>query len=169
MRQKGQDALVALVTAYADGLTDDEAFTRALGQDLAAFQAGWLATSGASEPTQYGPQPAPAGPLPSGWTGPATTPGAAGPSATPVRHERDRVASGGDVPRRPTSSSSTEVPSYTPVLLVLAIVVVLVVVVLAHRAAPRPERLRGDVRGTRPRHPDLAGHARRRAARARAS
>ena len=70
MRPKGQDALVALVAAYGDGLTDDEAFTSALGLDLAAFQAGWLADLGAAAPTQYGPQPAPPGPLPSGWTGP---------------------------------------------------------------------------------------------------
>ncbi len=52
-------------TAYADGLTDDEAFQRALGEDLAAFQAGWLADLGAAEPQRYGPEPAPAGPLPS--------------------------------------------------------------------------------------------------------
>ncbi len=86
VRTQSQDALVSLVNAYSAGLTDDEAFTQALGQDLAAFQAGWLADLGATTPKEYGPQPAPAGPLPSGWTGPAATPGsivvpAASPSA----------------------------------------------------------------------------------------
>jgi hypothetical protein len=75
VRTQSQDALVSLVKAYADGLTDDEAFTRALGEDLATFQAGWLADLGASTPKEFGPQSAPAGPLPSGWSGPAATPG----------------------------------------------------------------------------------------------
>lgn len=130
VRQKGQDALVALVTAYADGLTDDEAFTRALGLDLAAFQAGWLDDLGASEPKQYGPQPAPAGPLPSGWTGPAPTAGsAANPGASPA--DTGVIASRAAMSAAPASSASTtEVPSYTPVLLVLALLVLLVLVVL---------------------------------------
>jgi hypothetical protein len=59
VRREGRDALVALVTAYADGLTDDEAFTRALGEDLAAFQAGWLDDLGAEAPRRFGPHPAP--------------------------------------------------------------------------------------------------------------
>ena len=42
VREHGQDAMVALVVAYKDGLTDDEAFTTALGVDVATFQAGWL-------------------------------------------------------------------------------------------------------------------------------
>ena len=138
VRQKGQDALVALITAYADGLTDDEAFTRALGLDLAAFQAGWLDDLGASEPTQYGPQPAPAGPLPSGWTGPAMTPGAAGPSASPA--DTGVIASRAALSPAPAASTtSSQVPSYGPVLLVLAIVVVgiLVLLVIAHRRGQR--------------------------------
>ena len=68
VRTHGRDALVALVQAYKDGLTDDEAFTRALGVDLAAFQTGWLKELGADQPEQYGPQPGPAGPLPPGWS-----------------------------------------------------------------------------------------------------
>ena len=129
VRENGQDALVALVIAYADGLTDDEAFTRALGLDLAAFQAGWLDDLGASEPRQYGPQPAPPGPLPSGWTGPAPTPGAAAPNATPV----DTGVAASRAAASATAAvnvARAEVPSYTPVLLVLAILVVLVLVVL---------------------------------------
>ena len=34
----GQDALVGLIRSYADGVSDDEAFTAALGMDVAAFE-----------------------------------------------------------------------------------------------------------------------------------
>ncbi len=73
VRTNDEASLVNLVLAYKEGLTDDEAFTKALGVDLAAFQAGWLGELGASAPEQFGPHPAPAGPLPSGWSGPAPT------------------------------------------------------------------------------------------------
>jgi len=90
VRTKDQDALIGLVLAYKDGLTDDEAFTKVLGQDLAAFQDSWLAELGASVPEEFGPQPAPPGPLPSDWSGPAATsapnasPGPASPGSDPT-------------------------------------------------------------------------------------
>ena len=65
----GEDALVALIRSYADGLTDDEAFTAALGMDMSTFGAAWLDALGAAAPTKYGPQPAPPGPIPSAWLG----------------------------------------------------------------------------------------------------
>ena len=84
VRAFGTDALVKLVRSYADGVTDDEAFQTGIGQDMAAFQAGWLKDLGTTAPTAVGPQPAPAGPLPEGWTGqpgaPVVTPG---PTAAP--------------------------------------------------------------------------------------
>jgi hypothetical protein len=64
----GQDDLVALIRSYADGVTDDEAFTAATGADLAAFDAAWAASLDAELPEPVGPQPAPAGPLPPDWT-----------------------------------------------------------------------------------------------------
>jgi hypothetical protein len=92
VRTDGRDALLALVKAYRDGVTDDEAFSRALGRDLAAFQDGWLTELGAKPPVRYGPVPAPAGPLPPGWSGADATPvpglatpaPGASPGATPV-------------------------------------------------------------------------------------
>jgi len=82
VRTYGQDALVRLVRSYADGVSDDDAFTAALGVDTAGFEAGWLADLGADAPVPYGPQPAPTGPIPPGWVGaPSST---AGPSATTV-------------------------------------------------------------------------------------
>ena len=89
IRTHGQDALVSLIGSYADGLTDDEAFEAAIGMDVAAFNAAWLADLGAVVPKRYGPQPAPAGPRPSAWGvsgGPVATsaPGDPAPVATPL-------------------------------------------------------------------------------------
>ena len=64
IRTHGEDALVRLIRSYADGRTDDEAFTAAIGQDVATVGAAWLADLGAAPPTRYGPQPAPPGPAP---------------------------------------------------------------------------------------------------------
>ncbi|MEO8272799.1 MAG: peptidase MA family metallohydrolase [Chloroflexota bacterium] len=89
VRTHGREALVKLIRSYADGVSDDAAFTAALGVDTAGFEAGWLADLGFPAPQPLGPQPAPVGPLPPGWNaGPAPTPGpgASGPvaTATPV-------------------------------------------------------------------------------------
>jgi hypothetical protein len=77
----GQPALVALIRSYAEGITDDEAFTRALGVDEAGFEASWYAALGARTPTARGPQDAPLGPIPSGWSAPTWTPA---PGPTPA-------------------------------------------------------------------------------------
>ncbi len=98
VRTKGSDTLYGLVLGYRDGLTDDEAFTRALGTDLAGFQAGWLSELGAAPPVRYGPQPAPAGPLPAEWGGSGQTPAAGAPSAaaTPAAGPSSPASGGGD-------------------------------------------------------------------------
>lgn len=74
VRTRGEEALIGLVRSYREGITDDEAFTRAIGVDVAGFQAAWLAELSADEPVRYGPQPAPAGPVPPGWEGAQATP-----------------------------------------------------------------------------------------------
>ncbi len=79
IRDFGEDALVRLVRSYADGVTDDEAFRAALGVDVESFQASWYDDLGIAAPRPWGPQPAPSGPLPAGWEGPAPTPGEASP------------------------------------------------------------------------------------------
>jgi hypothetical protein len=86
VRTYGQSALVGLIRSYADGISDDAAFSAALGADTAGFEAGWLADIGVEAPVPFGPQPAPPGPLPPGWlAGPGQTagPGTSGPIATP--------------------------------------------------------------------------------------
>lgn len=86
VRTYDRDALVALIRSYATGVTDDEAFTAALGVDTAAFEAAWLTSLGAAAPVRHGPQPAPPGPVPDGWSGSAPNPSVApatGSSAPP--------------------------------------------------------------------------------------
>lgn len=86
----GRDALIGLIRSYADGVSDDEAFSAALGVDFGGFERSWLDGLGAAAPVRHGPQPAPGGPLPEGWSGAAPNatiqPGATGappPAATP--------------------------------------------------------------------------------------
>lgn len=90
VRTYGPNALVTLIRSYADGRTDDEAFTDALGLDMTAFGSAWFADVGATEPTKDGPRPAPRGPVPAAWEGTGglistPAPGAAnpGPGARP--------------------------------------------------------------------------------------
>ena len=83
-----RDALVGLVRRYHDGLSDDDAFRKALGEDLTAFQKAWYTDLGAQEPQRRGPQPAAPGPVPPGWnvavprSTPAVSTSPAGPAAT---------------------------------------------------------------------------------------
>ncbi len=109
----GEDALVALIRSYADGLTDDEAFTAALGMDMSAFGAAWLEALGAAPPTRYGPQPAPPGPVPPAWLG---EPGGNAPPP----------ASGGapTSPGSPPGEGSTASDSTVVVLVVVVAVIV---------------------------------------------
>ena len=94
----GQDALVGLIRSYADGVSDDEAFTAALGMDMAAFEQSWLEGLGASVPVQHGPQAAPGGPLPEGWS-------AAAPNATSQPGATPRATSGTNAPIDEPSSA----------------------------------------------------------------
>jgi hypothetical protein len=90
IRTYGSDALVTVIRSYKDGRTDDEAFKAGLGVDMTDFGAAWLADLGARPPTRYGPQPAPAGPVPTArLTEPIAGP-AASPAASPVAPSVER-------------------------------------------------------------------------------
>ncbi len=134
VRTDGERALLDLVAAYADGPTDDEAFTRALGRDLGAFQDGWLAELGAPAPVQYGPAANPPGAIPPGWDAPAPGAGPAATAAAPV----------------PTGSPASALPSAAPAapgeaptqggsetVLVLGAVALVVLVVIAGMVVAR--------------------------------
>jgi hypothetical protein len=109
VRTHGKDALVTLVRSYADGRTDDEAFSAALGVDATAFGAAWLKDVDGKQPTRFGPQTAPPGPVPAAWGGTDGS-GRSGP-----------VSGAGDV------------PDWMPPLVALIGVVVIVLLVAAAR------------------------------------
>ena len=46
VRKYGQPAVAKLVRAYANGVTDDEAFVAGMGIDVAAFNSAWMAANG---------------------------------------------------------------------------------------------------------------------------
>jgi hypothetical protein len=119
IRTYGKDALVKLIRSYADGVSDDAAFTAALGVDAAGFEAGWLSDVGVKDPAPFGPKPAPPGPLPPGW---GAAPVASGPPvATPP------PASGG----LDGGSSDVGTTIVIGVVLLFGIVVVLGIIVVA--------------------------------------
>ena len=99
IRTHGRDALVQLIRSYVDGVSDDAAFSAALGVDTAGFEAAWLGDLGVKAPAPYGPVPAPPGPVPPGWlAAPGATAGpvASGPSPTPT--VRPGTSEGADFP-----------------------------------------------------------------------
>ena len=135
VRTYGQDALVTLIRSYADGRTDDEAFSNALGVDATAFADAWLKDVNGKQPTRYGPQPAPAGPLPAAWGGsggsggspPPVTGGAAAPTAVPAGSPGTEAADG-----------AGDVPDWIPPLVALiGVVVIVLLVVGARRSRPK--------------------------------
>jgi hypothetical protein len=124
VRTDGEPALYALVDAYAAGLTDDEAFTKALGRDVEAFQAGWLDELGAETPVQLGPVANPPGPVPPGWDAPV--PGVS-PGPTPgIASQPPGASVGPSTPGEPGDATGS---SDAPLLLLALGGVVLVVVV----------------------------------------
>ena len=142
VRTYGKDALVKLIRSYASGRTDDEAFKDALGIDAEAFSNAWLADAnpGGKPLTAYGPQPAPSGPVPAGWSG-AVSPG--GPIATPVGGGIGAAAPSSV----PSATTDTGAPGNTggldveawvaPFVAVIAIVILIVVLVTARSSRRR--------------------------------
>jgi hypothetical protein len=129
----GSDALVTLIRSYAQGRTDDEAFSAALGLDMTAFGEAWFSDMNAKAPTRYGPQPAPPGPVPAAWQGstggtPTGAPAAGSSQGAPVPGATGSVAS----PVAPSGSSGPD--TIVLVLLIAAVVAVVAVAVLVARS-----------------------------------
>jgi peptidase MA superfamily protein len=127
VRTYGKEALLKLVDAYATGPTDDEAFTTAIGKDVAGFQQGWLEELGASPPQPRGPQAAPAGPVPPGWEGQApgqpTTPPASSPAAPASSPAPAASAPGAPGTAGPGDGASTLALALVGVAVVVVVVV----------------------------------------------
>ena len=129
VRVNGPDTLVKLIRSYAEGVSDDQAFEAALGRDVAGFEADWLKELGARPPTRLGPKPAPAGPLPDGWSGPQPNPSfeVLG-SAPPVPPA---------APRPPGTPDDPLARFLTPSLSVLGVVLIVVLFALGLRRMGR--------------------------------
>ena len=63
----GEEALVELITSFAEGSGLDGAFERATGDSFAAFDDAWLASLGTSQPEAFGPQEPEPGRTPEAW------------------------------------------------------------------------------------------------------
>jgi hypothetical protein len=142
-RKYGVNALVKLILAYKQGPTDDAALQSAVGLDMNGFQTAWYQDIGATPPSQFGPKPAPSGPLPSGWTGAvasnapgasasgpaavaaAPTPPAAAPAATPAAA----------APSDATGSSGDDLTLVLGAIVLVSAVVLIGIVVAGRRAA----------------------------------
>ena len=83
IRTYGDQKFWDLVKSYANGVSDDDAFTAATGADVTAFNAAWFQSLGLTPPAPAGPQPGAPGPVPSDWTGTAGAPPTLSPLATP--------------------------------------------------------------------------------------
>ncbi len=140
IRTYSTDALVKMIRSYADGRTDDEAFTAALGQDMTAFGAAWLADVHARAPTKFGPQPAVPGPVPAAWAG-SGAPATAAPAA-PTGHPGSTapVVATPTAPA-PTASSDDAVGWLAPLLVLAAVTLVIGLIVARSRsrASAKPE------------------------------
>jgi hypothetical protein len=129
IRAHDEAALVSLIRSYADGLTDDEAFTAALGVDMTAFGAAWLDDLGAAPPTRYGPQPAPPGPVPQAWLGEAG-------SSTPPAASGVAAASPGVSPDGGAATSDASVAVVVLLVALVAAGIVALLVTRRRRAGP---------------------------------
>ena len=139
LRTYGQDALVAVVRSYKEGRTDDEAFEQGLGVDAAAFGAAWLSSLGADAPSRYGPQAAPAGPIPAAWLPGGG--GATGPKATTAAGPSARSTAGPAAPASPAGGGFDATVVIVGLLaLVIAVGLVAGVIVRSRRrpSAPGP-------------------------------
>lgn len=140
IRKYGQPAVRTLVKAYAAGVTDDEAFKTGLGVDVATFDSAWLADNGVTASQTVGPQPAPAGPVPPGWTG-----SGGGSTATAQSAARQTAAppsgAGQSSPTGQSTSDNTSVALLLAGLIAaagLALLVVALVVYMRPRGRPAP-------------------------------
>lgn len=143
IRTYGKPALVKLVLAYKNGPTDDEALTAAIGKSLAEFQAAWYQSIGATAPSQFGPRPAPSGPLPPGWSasqasGAPSSPASAMPSATDgttAGPSPAASAAGGATGSGQNGSAGDDLPLVLVALMLLAGTVLVGIVVAGRRAS----------------------------------
>jgi hypothetical protein len=141
VRTYGQPAIQKLLKAYAGASTDDEAFQTAFGVTVDQFDKAWMADNGVSAPTQYGPQPAPTGALPPGWTNTGGGTDAGG-TQPPSGATASPGAGSSPAPGDNGSSSSSNDPTSTVMLVSAAIAALGVLLLLAAGVLAMQERNR---------------------------
>jgi len=147
VRTYSEDTLWNLVKSYADGLSDDDAFTAATGGNMEAFNAAWMASLNSTVPEPVGPQPAPPGPIPSAWLGGVVPTPAPGSSAAPATAAPGSTSAPGrtanpDNPNSPPPSSTVVDVGTGIVLGILIGVLVLAVIIGAAVLVNRSNRNR---------------------------
>jgi len=142
IRTFGKPVFTTLIRSYAKGLTDDEAFTAALGEDEATFDAAWRSSVGAKPMASLGPRPAPAGPLPSDWTGPGPGSGSGAPAPSTATGPATFAP---DVSPTPTTSAAPAdgLSGPAPIAIALGAVLGLVVIAVIIASAARSRRPSG--------------------------
>lgn len=128
----GRKAVAELAGLYREGASDDEAFRTVTGGTLAEFDAAWQAMIGAEPPPAYGPQPAPAGPLPREWQEQAVGVSTAAP--------RQTTSDASPVISWPSSGAGSGITGLLPILLVVGLLiggVLAAVVAVERRGRPR--------------------------------
>jgi hypothetical protein len=138
IRTYGEPRFWELVKSYANGVSDDEAFTAATGSDVEAFNTAWFQSLGLTPQAPVGPQPGATGPVPPGWVGfdvpPTLSPNLPPPPGGPatVRPSQDAIG-GVTETARPApgtgnpQSGDTNQSDPTNILLIIGLVVVLIV------------------------------------------
>lgn len=143
-RTYGEAKVGALVRAFGEGLTPDEAFREALGVDAAAFADAWLKEVGAEEPARYGPRTPPPGPLPSDWQGAAQTPAPGGETPAPGSETPFPGATAGPTPGATPDGTPGDYLVFEDMSgAIIVVAVVVLVVVLALLLAVQRRRAAG--------------------------
>jgi hypothetical protein len=142
IRTYGEETLWALVGSYAEGVSDDQAFTDATGADVAAFNAAWFDSLGLNVPPPLGPQPGAPGPTPSDWQqGEPTEPT---PGLTPAGSQQPATAgasvgaSGAPAPVAEQGSQLGAVAVGVVAGVVFLAALLLIVMVVRRNSAQRP-------------------------------
>ena len=155
IRTHGEPKFWELINSFSAGVSEDDAFTAAIGMDADAFNEAWFASYGLTPPDPIGPQPGAPGPIPPGWNetdpgapntpAPTTNPGSTtAPGTTPAPNATPGASTRPVATAVPAGSSSGPT-DITPTLVVLGVVVLLVIgsvviaaVVLNNRTSPPP-------------------------------
>jgi hypothetical protein len=144
----GDQKLWTLVDSYSQGLSDDDAFTQAIGINVETFNQQWMTSLGVSVPPSFGPQPGQPGPVPSAWTAqPSVAPGSAVPGsqgpATPAPGSSNVAVIPGPTPGATANPSAPApggggVADYGAALLIVFVIVLLAAVGIGAWLVLRP-------------------------------